>query len=102
MSEHSYLVEVKTDFLEKITRAKPTHAIAEFIWNALDADATEVEVRVEFNELGAMSAVEVSDNGTGIPFAESKQLFTSLGGSWKRLSAVTKKEHRQLHGQDGR
>jgi len=102
MSEHAYQIEVKSDFLEKITRASPTQALAEFVWNALDADATEVVVHVEFNPLGAMSAIEIADNGTGMPFSEAPELFTSLGGSWKRPGAVTKKQGRQLHGQDGR
>ena len=35
MANHSYPVEVQSDFLEKITRAKPVHALAEFIWNSL-------------------------------------------------------------------
>ena len=28
----SYPVEVQSDFLERITRAQPLHALAEFIW----------------------------------------------------------------------
>lgn len=43
MANHSYPVEVQSDFLEKITRAKPVQAISELIWNSLDADATKVK-----------------------------------------------------------
>lgn len=101
MANHSYPVEVQSDFLEKITRAKPVQALAEFIWNSLDADASTINVTVEQNELGAMSKVIVRDNGTGIKYEKAAELFSSLGGSWKR-KGVTTEEGRFLHGQDGR
>ena len=102
MANHSYSVEVQSDFLEKITRAKPIQALAEFIWNSLDADASTVDVNIEQNELGAMSKIIVRDNGTGMEYEMAPELFKSLGGSWKRSGATTKKEGRYLHGQDGR
>lgn len=102
MGNHSYPVEVQSDFLEKITRAKPVQALAEFIWNSLDADASRVDVFVEQNELGAMSRIIVRDNGAGMEFEKAPELFRSLGGSWKRAGATTKSEGRFLHGQDGR
>lgn len=102
MANHSYSVEVQSDFLEKITRAKPIQALAEFIWNSLDADAATVDVNIEQNALGAMSKIIVRDNGTGMDYETAPELFKSLGGSWKRSGATTKKEGRYLHGQDGR
>jgi hypothetical protein len=102
LSEHHYPVEVEGDFLEKITRAKPIQAVAEFVWNSLDADATEVAVSVDDNPLGAMSQIIVRDNGTGIPYESAPDLFKKLGGSWKRATATTKTAGRFLHGQDGR
>ncbi len=102
MADHAYPVEVQSDFLEKITKAKPVQALAELIWNGLDADATSVSVSFDYNALGAMSAVIVTDNGNGIPFSEAPEGFRRLGGSWKRPGAVTKGEGRFLHGQDGR
>jgi hypothetical protein len=102
MANHAYPVEVQSDFLEKITRAKPVQAVAEFIWNSLDADASSIGVSAEQNELGAMSKMIVRDNGTGMEYEKAPELFKSLGGSWKRTLATTKKEGRFLHGQDGR
>jgi len=101
MANHSYPVEVQSDFLQKITRAKPVHAVAEFIWNSLDADASTVNVTVEQNDLGAMSKIIIRDNGTGMKFDQAAEVFKSLGGSWKRMRATTE-EGRFLHGQDGR
>jgi hypothetical protein len=53
MADHSYSIEVQSDFLEKITRAKPVQAVAEFIWNGLDADASKVDVSLVQGDLGA-------------------------------------------------
>ena len=39
MTEHSYTVKVQADFLERQSTAKPIQAVAELIWNGLDADA---------------------------------------------------------------
>lgn len=102
MPKHSYPVEVQADFLEKITRADPIPALAEFIWNSLDADATSVDVRIDYNQIGGMSRIVVRDNGTGIEFAKAPELFKKLGGSWKRPGKTTNKDGRFLHGQDGR
>ena len=38
MTEHSYTVEVQPDFLERQSKARPVQAVAELIWNGLDAD----------------------------------------------------------------
>ena len=91
MGEQAYDVEVQSDFLEKITRAKPVAALAELIWNSFDADATKVEVFVEQGSLGITSNIVVRDNGSGLEQAKAPELFRSLGGSWKRPGATTKK-----------
>ena len=101
MVTHSYPVEVQSDFLEKITRAKPVQALAEFIWNSLDADASKVEVFFEDNDLGVLSRIIVRDNGGGIAHDRAPELFGSLGGSWKRSRPSTA-GGRFLHGRDGR
>ena len=82
MTEHSYTVEVQPDFLERQAKARPVQAIAELIWNGLDADAARVDVQLEFGELG-MTKIVVRDDGLGIPHDEAPDLFTRLGGSWK-------------------
>jgi hypothetical protein len=49
-----------------------------------------------------MSKIIVHDDGTGMEYEKAPEMFKSLGGSWKRAGATTKKERRFLHGQDGR
>ena len=97
-----YSVEVQSDFLERQTKVQPVAAVAELIWNALDADATDITVEFEYDKLGGMSKIVVADNGDGIPYPEAPSLFRNLGGSWKKPGAHTKRLKRMLHGQEGR
>lgn len=101
MANQQYPVEVQPDFLTNITGARPVQALAELIWNGLDADANDVTVNFEYNELDTLSAVIVRDNGSGIPRDKAPEYFRRLGGSWKRPGAATP-GGRFLHGQEGR
>jgi hypothetical protein len=97
-----YDVEVQPDFLERQSKAQPVAALAELVWNALDADATEVNVELVPDKVGGMSKVVISDNGHGIDYTEAPALFKNLGGSWKKHGARTKTLSRMLHGQEGK
>lgn len=101
MAAEQYPVEVQSDFLEKITRARPVPALAELIWNAFDADAKIVTVSFEYNDLGSLDAIVVKDNGEGIPRTDAAGFFRFLGGSWKKSKSQTA-SGRFLHGQEGR
>ncbi|VXC69384.1 Putative DNA mismatch repair protein [Sphingomonas sp. T1] len=102
MAEKSYPVEVKADFIARQSRCSLETALAELIWNSLDADATNVIVAVEEDGLGGYTSLVVSDNGHGISHAEAPALFRNLGGSWKNASGRTRSERRELHGKEGR
>jgi hypothetical protein len=96
-------IEIEADFMARQTRAEPVQALAELIWNCVDADATQVDVEFEFKDLAdGMSKIVVTDNGGGIPRDRAKQLFGHLGGSWKRLKRQTDLKRRFVHGQEGR
>jgi hypothetical protein len=101
MAKHEYPVEVQTDFLERQTKALPVQAVAELIWNSLDADATQIDIEFGSDRLGGMSTISIGDNGHGIPYLDAPGLFRNLGGSWKKRGALTKEKKRFLHGQDG-
>lgn len=101
MAERRYTVEVQPDFLERQSKAKPIQAVAELIWNALDADASRIDVRLGYGEIG-LEKVVVRDDGHGIPHAEAPELFRQLGGSWKKPGGRTKTKQRMLHGYEGR
>ncbi|HPO30347.1 MAG TPA: ATP-binding protein, partial [Candidatus Hydrogenedentes bacterium] len=79
-------VEVRDDHLETLARTRPMPALAELVWNALDAEATRVTVIFTENTLGGIERVEVRDNGHGLSHEEAVAAFGNLGGSWKRMS----------------
>ena len=101
MSKRIY-VQAQADHIASLAKATPVAAIEELVWNALDADAREVRIDVIANALGAVEAVRVSDDGTGIDVLRADATFGFLGGSWKRLGTETETARRRLHGRHGR
>lgn len=101
MSKQIY-VQAQADHIESLFKAPPLAAIEELVWNALDADAREVKIDLITNPLGAVEAVRISDDGTGIDVLKADSTFGSLGGSWKREGKGTERSNRRLHGRHGR
>jgi hypothetical protein len=96
-------VQVQGDHLETLARTRsPIDAVAEMIWNSLDADATLVQVSFESNAIGGLRAVRVLDNGLGLPYDEAVSAFEKLGGSWKKSAGRTRGKGRLLHGKQGK
>ena len=100
MSKQIY-VQAQADHIASLAKAAPVSAIEELVWNALDADAKEVKVDLITNPLGAVEAVRVADDGTGIDALQADTTFGGLGGSWKRQETQTALSHRRLHGRHG-
>lgn len=92
-------VEVKKDHLDKVSRGSVLNALTELVWNAFDADADLVKVKIVKTDVG-LQEVHVKDDGHGIPHKDSKILFSSLGGSWKGDKGFSPKG-RYLHGKEG-
>ncbi len=97
----TYQLDVQPDFVKKQINAKPLSALCEFIWNALDADATNVNISIVSNGIGIQEII-IKDNGHGISHADATEQFKRLGGSWKKPGALTKTEKRPLHGREGK
>jgi hypothetical protein len=93
-------VEVGEDHLAAFRRS-PKIAIAELIWNSLDADATTVTVEYEPNALDGIDAVIVRDDGTGMTPGDAAFGFRNFGNSWKRTASKTP-SGRSIHGKLGR
>lgn len=95
-------LQAKQDFLERDAASRdPVRAIAELVWNALDADSTRVDVIFERNGLGGLEAIRVVDNGSGISADSAEHDFGNLGDSWKRDAHRTERG-RAIHGKEGR
>jgi hypothetical protein len=103
MNNMKVSVQVKNDHLERISRVrKPILAVAELIWNGVDADANQVGVEFTHNALGGLERIRVADNGSGLPRPEAESAFGNLGGSEKRHANRSKVKHRLLHGKAGK
>lgn len=95
-------VEVREDHLENLAQTKPMAALAELIWNALDAEATETRVEFVENELQGLETIRIIDNGHGLHYDDAFLVFKNLGGSWKRGGNRTQERRRVLHGKFGK
>jgi Histidine kinase-, DNA gyrase B-, and HSP90-like ATPase len=103
MTTKTFEIQVQDDHLQRIAQVrKPILAIAELIWNAVDADANRVDVVLYDDAFGGLKSIEVADNGHGIPYAEAEDLFSRLGGSWKQGRRHSREQRRILHGKEGR
>lgn len=91
-------IKVHESHLSKISSVKPTKAIEELIWNGLDADANKVEVFMIDGEI-SIDRILIRDDGLGIPHHSARDVFETIGGSWKAEKKTTP-SGRQLHGKN--
>ncbi len=92
-------IQIKTQGIQKVLSGLHYHdALAEYCWNGFDAGATHIKVEIEtLNELGAIGAIKVTDNGFGIPSDQLRNKFRPFYESEK-----TKEKHHSLpHGNNG-
>jgi signal transduction histidine kinase len=61
----------------------PARAVAELVWNSLDADANDVSVTLRRNDAEGVVGVSVVDDGHGIPPESVESSFKWIGNSWK-------------------
>lgn len=100
MTTKSIKVVAQADTFHRIAKARPLSALAELVWNSLDADATDVRVYFVSAPLG-LQGIVVEDNGLGATPGEAADFFRKLGGSWKKPGAKTKLHTRAIHGSQG-
>ncbi|GAA2715159.1 ATP-binding protein [Micromonospora olivasterospora] len=95
------LLSVGEPKIRQFQNKKQIAAIAELVWNALDANATYVEVELERTLTGAVDRILVSDNGEGITPEQAQESFREYGDTWKSSRTHTSGHQRILHGQNG-
>lgn len=93
-------VKIQEDYLQKQTKTNPINAIAELIWNSLDADATSIKVNFEQDEI-RIDKIIVIDNGHGLSLKDAEDYFQKIGGSYKRTRLKTA-TNRLYHGKEGK
>jgi hypothetical protein len=94
-------IGVEHDHIESLTRANGITALSELIWNALDADATEIDIDYEPNNLGGFNQIMISDNEHGLDYKKAQDVFSRLGGSEKKGKSLSP-NGRHYHGKEGK
>lgn len=100
-------VQAGQDVLLRYSERPALDALAELIWNALDAEASRVAVEYDTSSLveGAehVTRVRVQDDGIGFGIERAMDAFLAHGDSWKKaLAGRTPNGVRALHGSQGR
>lgn len=76
-------------------------AIAELVWNGLDANATRVDVELRRSSWDAVTEIVVTDNGHGMTSEQARTAFQTYGKTWKTGTRHTAGGTRILHGRNG-
>ena len=61
-------------------------AIAEYIWNGFDANASRIDLNFDTNEIGFINNLSIQDNGTGINISSLDDTFGNFLDSQKEQS----------------
>lgn len=69
--------------LSQFENMTPATAIAEYVWNALDANATQVAINYTTHNLTGISTIVITDNGDGICYQSLDQTFDKFLDSHK-------------------
>lgn len=77
-------INAKQDFLQRVSSTTSINAVAELIWNSLDAGANKIDVIFDDNGIGGLDRVTIVDDGCGIDVDKVQSLFGNLGDSWKK------------------
>lgn len=102
MTVKTITVGIAEDAIEQITKVSLDRAVEELIWNALDGEATKVEVVFHENPLEGIEKIVVSDNGHGIPHDQAETIFKQIGGSPKKNRRRSPTLDRPYHGREGK
>ena len=102
------LIQITDEAISKYKDASIDDALLQAIFNGIDADASEVRVTalsrkgdvLDFgDENEVISEIQISDNGTGIPYDKIGVVFEPLERSWKKGSKP--KDRASYHGEKG-
>lgn len=102
MSDRRRVQTGRDTILSRADGADPVDAIAELIWNGLDAEADRISVEYDEGELGSVTEFCVTDNGHGMTYAGAIRGFEVDGESWKKTRRFSPNDRLPLHGQYGR
>lgn len=88
--EARFLKTTGQSIRSQLSGVKPEQALAEYIWNGFDANATKIEINTEMNELNSFISITIQDNGDGIDYDDLENtLDLFLDSKKKNISKPT-------------
>ena len=91
--------EITTKGIQKVlNKYTPERAIAEYVWNGFDADASNVDISFSENELNTIDKIIIKDNGIGIDSSKLNEKFKKFLESSKGLKS---NDGHKLKGKNG-
>lgn len=95
-------VNITSKGIQKVLKHyTPRQAVAEYIWNGLDAGADTIHLNYSCNELGTIESLVISDNGKGIDMDQLGAKFNPFYDSEKALPYSAPKHTSLMHGKNG-
>lgn len=101
MSEKEKIVLGSNGIKKVLKGFSPVEAVAEYIWNGYDANATNVDVQIDVNSIEGINSITISDNGSGIAYETLDQKFKPFYESNKTLYRNEDNTSSALHGKNG-
>lgn len=69
---------VERDHIESLTKASGLTALAELLWNSLDADADEIRVEYKSTQIGGYEYIKINDDGHGLAYEKAHIMLQSV------------------------
>lgn len=86
--EWKYDQKIKSEALGRDKYSKAFTALCELISNGFDAGALNVSIELEYNEMGGLSRIVVSDDGVGMSVDTIKETFVHVGNDYKKKNST--------------
>ena len=101
-------IEITDSAIQKFSKGKVEDALLQVIWNAIDAEASEVRINLITDTSGidskkiplnTIEKIEIIDNGYGIDSSKLKEYFSQFEKSWK--DNKKRSDGREYQGKNG-
>lgn len=100
MDKTSENVQITSEGIKNsLQKYKPLQALAEYVWNGFDAQASCVNIEVNLNVLEGIGFIRITDDGNGIDRSLLSQKFRPFYQSEKIYNP--KERHSATHGKNG-
>jgi C4-dicarboxylate-specific signal transduction histidine kinase len=78
MTVKTIKVGIESDAIEKFSKVSVDQALEELIWNAIDAEASVIEIVLDRQDLEGINRIVIRDDGHGISVDDAEKIFGVL------------------------